>query len=86
MCKVTSNHCADYTVCRTADCIGFTFGGTGRTMDCDVLVAVAIGTSVSVKSSSGCSADNGVRDYGFRRTAECAQISCGCGLQDYGLF
>ena len=50
-------------------------------------MAVAL-TSVrdSVGISKSSSADYGLRDYGFVRIADCVRISCGHGLQDYGLF
>ena len=51
-----------------------------------VVAVVAIGSNSSICISSRSSADYAVKNYGFVRIADCARISGGYGLQDYGSF
>ena len=60
--------------------------GKRRITDRGVVAVGVICTSSKIGSSRRDSADYGFKDYGFVRITDCVRISCGCGLQDYGLF
>ena len=72
--------------CRITDYIGFNVVGERRITECGVVLVALTSVRDSIGIGKSNSADYGLRDHGFVRIADCARISCGCGLQDYGLF